>query len=325
LGRGGLWLVRTRAGLLVPPRAAPSLLVGHRRRDALRRGRRSRLLVGQGNLEPLARRHRRLLPAGALLRARRTQERGRAVVGDVVDVHFDRFGRVASRLVFVSSSGDEGGGRRVGRARRALRSGHREEEDASVRPAGLPGLTARRRGGAPVRVEPKTRPARHFRYNPPVPTATRWYVYLLRCGDGTLYAGATTDVESRLAAHREGRGARYTRGRAPLSLVLCEPRPALAALQGVGPPVPRDRGTWYGWQTLIADATAGALALVGATPRNDAALTAASALYLLGGPAMHWSRRLLGRGFASLGRRVVFPLGLGLVFALAGGSGGGGG
>jgi len=57
-----------------------------------------------------------------------------------------------------------------------------------------------------------------------VPTATRWYVYLLRCGDGTLYAGATTDVESRLAAHREGRGARYTRGRAPLSLVLCEPQ-----------------------------------------------------------------------------------------------------
>ena len=57
-----------------------------------------------------------------------------------------------------------------------------------------------------------------------MPTATRWYVYLLRCGDGTLYAGATTDVESRLAAHREGRGARYTRGRAPLSLVLCEPQ-----------------------------------------------------------------------------------------------------
>jgi predicted GIY-YIG superfamily endonuclease len=50
-----------------------------------------------------------------------------------------------------------------------------------------------------------------------------WYVYLLRCGDGSLYAGATTDVESRLTAHRAGRGARYTRGRGPLSLVLCEP------------------------------------------------------------------------------------------------------
>ena len=138
LGRGGFWLVRNRAGLLVPPRAAPSLLFGHRRRDALRRGRRSRLLVGQGNLEPLARRHRRLLLAGALLRARRTQERGRAVVGDVVDVHFDRFGRVASRLVFVSRPGDEGGGRRVGRARRALRSGHREGRMPQFAPPGYP-------------------------------------------------------------------------------------------------------------------------------------------------------------------------------------------
>jgi predicted GIY-YIG superfamily endonuclease len=74
----------------------------------------------------------------------------------------------------------------------------------------------------------KTRPARIFRYNTPVP----WYVYLLRCGDGSLYAGSTTDVDSRLAAHRAGRGARYTRGRGPLSLVLCEPhRDRSAALR----------------------------------------------------------------------------------------------
>jgi len=56
-----------------------------------------------------------------------------------------------------------------------------------------------------------------------------WYVYLLRCGDGTLYAGSTTDVHSRLAAHRAGRGARYTRGRGPLSLLLCEPHPDRSA------------------------------------------------------------------------------------------------
>jgi putative endonuclease len=56
----------------------------------------------------------------------------------------------------------------------------------------------------------------------PVPAAPHWYVYLLRCGDGSLYAGATTDVTARLAAHREGKGARYTRGRGPLLLVLCE-------------------------------------------------------------------------------------------------------
>ena len=49
-----------------------------------------------------------------------------------------------------------------------------------------------------------------------------WYVYLLRCGDGTLYAGITNDVAARLDAHREGRGARYTRGRGPLDLVHCE-------------------------------------------------------------------------------------------------------
>ena len=45
-----------------------------------------------------------------------------------------------------------------------------------------------------------------------------WYLYVLRCGDGTLYTGITTDVERRLEAHRQGRGAKYTRGRGPLEL-----------------------------------------------------------------------------------------------------------
>ena len=49
-----------------------------------------------------------------------------------------------------------------------------------------------------------------------------WYVYILRCGDGTLYTGATDDVGRRLAAHRAGRGAKYTRGRGPLELVYVE-------------------------------------------------------------------------------------------------------
>ena len=62
-----------------------------------------------------------------------------------------------------------------------------------------------------------------------MPSGPRWYVYLLRCGDGSLYAGATNDVESRLAAHQAGKGARYTRGRGPLSLVLCEPHEDRAA------------------------------------------------------------------------------------------------
>jgi putative endonuclease len=50
----------------------------------------------------------------------------------------------------------------------------------------------------------------------------RWVVYLLRCGDGTLYCGVTNDVDKRLAAHRAGRGARYTRGRGPLRLLHIE-------------------------------------------------------------------------------------------------------
>ena len=45
-----------------------------------------------------------------------------------------------------------------------------------------------------------------------------WYVYILHCGDGTLYTGITTDVERRLEAHRQGKGAKYTRGRGPLEL-----------------------------------------------------------------------------------------------------------
>lgn len=52
-----------------------------------------------------------------------------------------------------------------------------------------------------------------------------WYVYLLRCGDGTLYTGITDDVERRLAAHRAGKGAKYTRGRGPLELVYTEEQP----------------------------------------------------------------------------------------------------
>ncbi|MGD0153086.1 MAG: GIY-YIG nuclease family protein [Thermacetogeniaceae bacterium] len=45
---------------------------------------------------------------------------------------------------------------------------------------------------------------------------------MIRCGDGALYTGWTDDLEARLAAHREGRGAKYTRGRGPLSLVYTE-------------------------------------------------------------------------------------------------------
>jgi putative endonuclease len=46
-----------------------------------------------------------------------------------------------------------------------------------------------------------------------------WHLYLVRCRDGSLYTGISTDVMRRLEAHRSGRGARYLRSRAPLELV----------------------------------------------------------------------------------------------------------
>jgi len=49
-----------------------------------------------------------------------------------------------------------------------------------------------------------------------------WWVYLLRCADGTLYAGSTTNVEARARAHNSGRGARYTSGRRPVAVVYRE-------------------------------------------------------------------------------------------------------
>jgi putative endonuclease len=49
-----------------------------------------------------------------------------------------------------------------------------------------------------------------------------WRVYLLRCGDGSLYAGATNDLPRRVARHAAGKGGRYTRSRLPVVLVYEE-------------------------------------------------------------------------------------------------------
>ena len=48
------------------------------------------------------------------------------------------------------------------------------------------------------------------------------YAYLVRCADGTIYAGWTTDLARRVQAHNEGRGAKYTRSRRPVTLVYSE-------------------------------------------------------------------------------------------------------
>ncbi|HYI98752.1 MAG TPA: GIY-YIG nuclease family protein [Thermoleophilaceae bacterium] len=49
------------------------------------------------------------------------------------------------------------------------------------------------------------------------------FVYLLRCGDGTLYCGWTNDVERRLEQHQAGRASRYTRSRLPVEVVWSKP------------------------------------------------------------------------------------------------------
>ena len=48
-------------------------------------------------------------------------------------------------------------------------------------------------------------------------------VYILRCADGTLYTGVSTDVDARVRAHNAGRGAKYTAGRRPVELLYTEP------------------------------------------------------------------------------------------------------
>lgn len=52
-----------------------------------------------------------------------------------------------------------------------------------------------------------------------------WFVYLLRCRDGSLYTGITNDLPRRLASHRAGTGSAYVRTRLPVRVVYREPQP----------------------------------------------------------------------------------------------------
>jgi len=54
-------------------------------------------------------------------------------------------------------------------------------------------------------------------------------VYILRCADGSLYTGYAVDLEQRCAAHNAGRGARYTAGRRPVTVVYSEPCDSVSA------------------------------------------------------------------------------------------------
>jgi len=56
-----------------------------------------------------------------------------------------------------------------------------------------------------------------------------WFVYVLRCADGTFYTGITKDLSRRCRQHNDGKAARYTRSRRPTRLVYQEPQPDQAA------------------------------------------------------------------------------------------------
>lgn len=57
------------------------------------------------------------------------------------------------------------------------------------------------------------------------------YTYLVECADGSYYAGWTMDLDARVQAHNNGRGARYTRSRLPVRLVYWETQPTRSAAQ----------------------------------------------------------------------------------------------
>lgn len=48
------------------------------------------------------------------------------------------------------------------------------------------------------------------------------YIYIVKCSDGSLYTGYTTDLDRRMKEHNSNTGAKYTRGRAPVSLIYYE-------------------------------------------------------------------------------------------------------
>ena len=58
-----------------------------------------------------------------------------------------------------------------------------------------------------------------------------WWVYILRCGDGTLYTGVAADLDKRLDAHRRGVAAKYTRSRLPVALAYEERQPDRSSAQ----------------------------------------------------------------------------------------------
>jgi putative endonuclease len=63
----------------------------------------------------------------------------------------------------------------------------------------------------------------------PTPALQSWWLYLLECCNGKLYAGISPNVEARFAAHCKGTGARFTRANPPLRILAAEPQPSRSA------------------------------------------------------------------------------------------------
>jgi putative endonuclease len=85
-----------------------------------------------------------------------------------------------------------------------------------------------------------------------------WTVYMLRCGDGSLYTGITNDLASRMREHLEGKGSRYVRSRLPFELAYEEPaRDRSAALRREAAIKKMDRagkmGLISGWPRAIRE------------------------------------------------------------------------
>jgi putative endonuclease len=79
------------------------------------------------------------------------------------------------------------------------------------------------------------------------PRPARWFVYVARCADGTLYCGIARDVAARIAQHDAGAGAKYTRSRGPLTVLLvrrCRDRGAALRLEYAIKQLPRARKLW---------------------------------------------------------------------------------
>ena len=89
-----------------------------------------------------------------------------------------------------------------------------------------------------------------------------WFVYLIECVDGSLYAGIATDVDRRYAEHAGGRGARYTRSHKPRALlgaVACADRSAaLKAEHALRQLPPAGKRAWIAANAIADAAAAGA-------------------------------------------------------------------